>query len=103
MLGVEISYVDEEIIIKQFNPYCKIYAIKQDELKSIEKQDKINIFDVDYIYIIQKTYKKMIIYEVGVKDGKLKRKENGCYVLNDIYKLDLHEEILEKAKQIFIN
>ena len=103
--GVEVTYCNESGTIRKSNQDAKVLLIKEDRCEEIKEAKKINRTDFDYITIMKKDkkHKKVRLANIKIVKNKMNISHDEFQFINEIYKLDLHPEVLETIKNLLIN
>lgn len=99
-LGKVISYNGERVIIKNRCKQSTMFLVKGDECKELNLKIN-NIIDEPFDYLVVTMYvsklKVVRIIKVTINEEIIKDTYD-CKFINEIYKLPIHEQVLEKAK-----
>lgn len=102
VVGKEISYSEGKIKIVNYSKDGKIFSIKANECEELNLSlNRENIFEKEIDYIVATKYlpKYKIVKIVKIVFGEeILQEAYECKFVNEIYKLPIHEEVLEKAK-----
>lgn len=104
LFGIEIQLKETKISIKQYNPKSQVYFVNGKTITLSEKYDEKSIASFEYIVILVKLekYKKLKIVKVKIVNEELQKEEIECQTINEIYKQEMPERILDIAKNILI-
>lgn len=103
VVGVLVSYIENNVTIKK---YCKdsiIFLVKANECKEISSNlEIIDAKTFDYIVAIKymTKYKTIRISKIAIEKEDIIQDINYCKFVNEIYKLPIHETVLEQAKNL---
>ena len=103
ILGVKIKLLkDDQIKIQKTRSSLKIYFAKGEKIEEIARIVKISITDFDYIAILKKDkkHKEVKVVKVTIVEREIKKEVFDCKFINEIYKIDIAEQILDKAKTL---
>lgn len=105
ILGVKVTLQKDKIIMQKTRSSPKVYFIKGEKIEEIAKIVQISITDFDYIVILEKNQKhrEVKVVKVTIVEGKIKKEMFECNVINEIYKIEISEQILDVAKTFLIN
>lgn len=101
---IRILYPEEKVRINLCSIKVKVFTVKGDEFKEIEKKDELKFSHFDYILIINKMkkYKCIKVSKVKISEMGFNVETEKCEVINEIYKLDLPQTMQDEAKKILI-
>ncbi|MBQ2938417.1 MAG: hypothetical protein IJE05_06050 [Clostridia bacterium] len=104
LFGIEFQLKETKITIKQYNPKTQVYFVNGKTITLSEKHDEKNIASFEYIIILVKLekYKKLKIVKVKIVNKELQKEVIECQTINEIYKQEIPEELLDIAKNILI-
>ena len=103
VVGIVISYIENNITIKRFCRDSIIFLVKADECKEIKlNTENIDVNSFDYIVAIKymTKYKMVRISKISIEKEDIIQDVNDCKFVNEIYKLPIHETVLEQAKNL---
>lgn len=102
VVGKVISYSEGKIKIVNYSKDGKIFSIKANECEELNLSlNRENIFEKEIDYLVATKYlpKYKIVKIVKIVFGEeILQEAYECKFVNEIYKLPIHEEVLEKAK-----
>lgn len=103
ILGKVISYTQDNVKIKS---YCKdsiIFLVNEDKCNELNTNiDNILDKSFDYLAVVKymRKYKVVRIAKITIKKD-IEKEVYDCKFVNEIYKLPIHENVLETAKNQF--
>lgn len=99
-LGKVISYNGESVIVKNRCKQSKMFLVKGEECKelSLDVNNNINV-PFDYLVVTMYVPKLKVVRIVKITiNEEIIKDTYDCKFINEIYKLPIHEQVLEKAK-----
>lgn len=105
LYGIEFQLQETKIAIKKYNPKPQIYFVNGETIKLSEKYDEKSITSFDYIIILVKLerYRKIKIVKVKIVNKMIQKEEIKCETINEIYKQQIPETLLDKGKNLLIS
>ena len=105
LFGIEFQLQETKIAIKKYNPKPQVYFVKGETIKLSERYEEKSITSFDYIVILVKRerYRNVKISKVKVVNEKIQEEEIECVTINEIYKQQMPETLLDTAKKILIS
>lgn len=103
VVGISISYNKNNITIKKYCMQSKIFLVKHNKCKQISSNtESIDSNSFDYIVAINymTKYKAVKIVKIKIEKEDIVQEINCCNFVNEIYKLPIHETVLEQAKNL---
>lgn len=104
MFGVKVSYYDKKVRIERIDKNANAYVIVGERYEEIENEKEMQSTDLDYVVILKKDKKnkRVRVAKLKISKDKINNEQKECYVINEIYKLDIHPELQEIIKNLLI-
>lgn len=103
VLGQSISCIKNRVKIKSFCKDSIIFLVNEDKCNELNTNIE-NIIDKSFEYLAvvkyMRKYKMVRIVKITIKKG-IETEVYDCKFVNEIYKLPIHENVLETAKNQF--
>lgn len=106
--GKAISYTKGgSLKIKSYSNDSKVFLVKADECEELKlDMNKENIIEKEFDYLVATIYlpkyKRVRLTQI-IFGEETKKEVYECQLVNEIYQIPLHEEILEKAKNQLVS
>ena len=99
VVGKIISYSEGKLKIVNYSKDGKIFSIKANECEELNLPlNRENIFEKEIDYLVATKYLPKYKIVKIVFGEEILQEAYECKFVNEIYKLPIHEEVLEKAK-----
>lgn len=102
----KVSFENRKITIENCKKRETIatFVVKGECCQEIVKRTEIDISDFEYIVILQRmrNKRKVRIDKIYLEKTKIIQEQEECEFINDIYKLDLHLTVQNRAKTLLI-
>ena len=104
LYGVSFKLIEEQILIRKFNPNQQVYFVKQNKKQVVKKLDKIGLNQIDYIILLmrRKKAREIRVVKLVVVNNQIRYDVEKIKFINEIYQLAIPEEIQEEARKILI-
>ena len=104
MYEVSFELIEEQILIRKFNPNPQVYFVKQNKKQVVKKLDKIGLNQIDYIILLmrRKKAREIRVVKLVVVNNQIRYDVEKIKFINEIYQLAIPEEIQEEARKILI-
>ncbi len=104
LYGVSFKLIEEQILIRKFNPNTQVYFVKQNKKQVVKKLDKIGLNQIDYIILLmrRKKAREIRVVKLVVVNNQIRYDVEKIKFINEIYQLAIPEEIQEEARKILI-
>lgn len=102
LYGVSFKLIEEQILIRKFNPNPQVYFVKQNKKQVVKKLDKIGLNQIDYIILLmrRKKAREIGVVKLVVVNNQIRYDVEKIKFINEIYQLAIPEEIQEEARKI---
>ena len=104
ILGVSFKLEEDKILIRKYNPNPDIYFVKDKQIQLIKKQDEMELAKFDYIILLLrlKHYREVRVVKLVVVNNKIEVEKERITFLNEIYQIEMPEEIQNETKELLL-
>ena len=105
IFGDSFKLEGDKILIKKYNPNPKAYFVKDKQIQLIKKQDEMELAKFDYIILLLrlKHNREVRVVKLVVVNNKIEVEKERITFLNEIYQMEMPEEIQETARKLLLD
>lgn len=104
ILGVSFKLEEDKILIRKYNPNPDIYFVKDNQIQLTKQQEEKEIIKFDYIILVfrLKGKREVRVVKLVVVNNQISYNEERIRFLNEIYQIEMPEEIQEETRELLL-
>ncbi len=105
IFGDSFKLEGDKILIKKYNPNPKVYFVKDKQIQLIKKKDEMELAKFDYVILLLrlKHNREVRVVKLVVVNNKIEVEKERITFLNEIYQIEMPEEIQETARKLLLD